>query len=257
MAYQNFQTDYTEVDPLNRLALATITITGTDVQTGETAYVYKDFGAGYFTGNFTHLLQIKITKRETYTSGTLWMLTNTVGNVYEIATNNFIKIGLIGAADTGLRLSETYNGSFYYDDWTPFTLNTDYYLTITRVGTVLTCKIYDDAGRTNLVKTLTINLQSAVAYRYVYGWCSAGVPGETTLISGYLKNLDLGNVAYTLTAQVGAFILTGKNVIITLIRNTWKNQAKNTAVMANTAKNASTATNQAKNVSTFTNTPKS
>jgi len=54
-AFNQDYTTYTETDPNDRFAVANNVITVTGLTNDEDAYVYKDFGAGYFA-DFTHYL---------------------------------------------------------------------------------------------------------------------------------------------------------------------------------------------------------
>ena len=78
MAYQDFTT-YIKVVPNGHISVAANVLTLTGLARNEDAYVYKDFGVNYFSGDFTHLVDAIYTS----VSGTDVMVNWALGNVVD------------------------------------------------------------------------------------------------------------------------------------------------------------------------------
>ncbi len=87
-------------------------------------------------------------------------------------------------------LVETNGGTVYTSaaTYSP-AMDTLFYCTFVKVGTVTTLYIYSDAGRTTLVATLTLTLQGAINVAYVMAPQGNG-SGDTDEISGYIQDMD-------------------------------------------------------------------
>jgi len=137
----------------------------------EDAYLYLDKGANHF-GDFTHLVTVQLNSvSDNFGRGIVYSLTvDTVDDWYGLISNNKTAIGIRLRRESPvsyrLYLEEIYNGTFYADSYV-ISLSTPYYLTIDKAGTALTCKIYSDAARTNLLDTLQLNLHADHKFRYV------------------------------------------------------------------------------------------
>jgi len=189
MALEDFTT-YTEVDEGDDI---TVTEHKCDVSTmirNVTSYVRKDYGVDHF-GDFEHLLDIYVSAGDTNSLGLCWSMSNG-NNTYQsqsaahdgffIYLNEASGSLIIGLVEAGVA-EDSYTGSF----------STPYYLTVKRVGTTLTCKIYSDAARTNLLDTLTLIVQTT-KYRYIAAIGSRQAAG-TAAITYYSENLDLQEAA--------------------------------------------------------------
>lgn len=201
MVYEDFTT-YTEVDPGGFLTVIANKVTATNMPYSTACWVKKDYGAGHF-GDFEHLLKITVTDFEAWAYVEYWRLTaddairtgseafaaNKSISVHTDSTTGNFKIGLVNwvtpAADHYQHGSGT--GTFY--------------LTIKRVGTTGTCKIYSDAARTVLVDTLSLTLPNTT-YRYLLVSTSREDPGTEDL-SCTTENLDLQEIG---NGEVGSAI---------------------------------------------------
>lgn len=165
-------TTFTEVDPNSHLTVTAHHL-DFDAYENEDCYLYKDYGADFF-GDFTHKVDVKGSAfDQDWDWGYCWMLSNDIddgGGLLE-AKKTAVSVCLVRVAGTtGLFLIEYYNGWTYGDDdYYPITENTWYYLTITKTGTALTCKIYSDSARTILLDTLSRTLQADHKFRYLFG----------------------------------------------------------------------------------------
>lgn len=200
---EDFST-YTEVDPGTKISITSTKITVTTMLDSDDARVYKDFGAGYFSADFEHLITVY------QNSSTVTGLGNIVWGVSNITTAEVVAEGTQGiyvrmyeeTAGTASLFIRDHNGAnSASDNNTALSLNTPYYLKIKRdeaIGTYGTAYvyIYSDSGRTTLVDTLTITLSasSKLDYRYVYAYAGWGSEAGSYSWTGYTENLDLQEV---------------------------------------------------------------
>lgn len=195
---ENFLT-YTEEDPNSRITVTSTKVTFASLTAQEDAYVYKDKGADSFSGNFVHLITVKLTAADSDGRAYVWALTNTVDDMKAIddGGGSFLAVFLYRyEAVYYLYLASCDSGTVSTDTYT-ISLNTPYYLKIVRdesVGTYGTiyCYVYSDSARTTLIDTLIITLgTSKKDYRYIFGvnTRNSGISGRT--ISGYCENLIL------------------------------------------------------------------
>lgn len=198
-------TGFTEVDPNSRVEKTTTRVTSTNVGRNEAAYVYKDKGANWFSGNFKHRLDIRVTG---YSGSSPLLVVWALANVVSDRTN-----GTWGGAGIALDAFVIYNKTsgtyvFYLEEYegTPYqtTFNllqdTTYYLEIERkeeVGTygTLYCRIYSSAAAreagSGALATLSLALHAKRDFRYYYAMATSNV-AAAVYISGYAENVDLG-----------------------------------------------------------------
>ena len=182
---------FVEEDPNTHLAVASQHLTF-EAYLNEDCYLYKDFGVNFF-GDFEHKVDIKGTGVDAYEMGYFYLLANAIDDAKGLndANETFIAVRLKGALlDVQyIELVEGYSGTVYYDQYS-FTEGTDYYCTIVKTGTGLSCKIYSDSDRTNLLHTLQLTLHADHEFRYLYGCNSENSGGG----SGYHCTLDIYNL---------------------------------------------------------------
>jgi hypothetical protein len=164
-------TTYTEVDPNSHISLTGKYHIGAVMYRNEDARLYKDKGVGHFS-NFTHLVDAKITAASASGGiGPCWGLTNEIDDYQALYLNNKTCIFIFFFRFLNayyLYLQENYSHNAYQDNMINITLNTPYYLKIEKSGTALTCKIYSDSARTNLLDTLNLTLHANHSLRYVF-----------------------------------------------------------------------------------------
>ena len=196
--FQNFL-KFTEVDPNSHLTVAENVITFADLVRNEDAWVYYDFGADYFDGDFEYQVEFNISAINSSASVAVWMLANLIDSPKDIedASGDFFCVFLYRAGEgRRIYLRECDGGTAYSEIYSDFPLATDYYLTIKRdenIGTYGTiyCYIYSDADRTILVDTLSIALHTSKKdFRYLYGLNSNNW-GTPYTISGTVSNLNI------------------------------------------------------------------
>ena len=198
MAVENFTT-YTEVDEGGDI---TVTASKCDVDTmrrDALSYVRKDMGAGHF-GDFEHLVTCRMTAAAQDGQANIWGMSNGSNTDAALATNNDgMRVCFYqGAVNYVLILADWVNA--VGDPSVPLVLGTIYYLTIRRSGTDLTCEIYDDSDRTNLIDTLAVAC-SVTTFRYIFGLMSEDLDdsGDAT-ITCYSENLELKEGIYYFNA---------------------------------------------------------
>lgn len=191
MAIENFLT-YIEEDNVNdRLQVAAAHIDHY-CHRDEKTYVYKDFTLDHF-GDFEHLVDGRLV------SGVwliyVWALANIVDDIYgiDVALGDSVAVHFYGGPNSiGLRESA---GGVVYGDTSDFNFidNVWYYFKIKKVGTTLTCKIYDASTRLvgDLLDTLTLILQGDYKFRYMFPTQSHTLGAHTDFAIGDIANLDL------------------------------------------------------------------
>jgi len=224
-AYEDF-TVYTEVDPNSHIAKTANHVDFQDHRT-EDAYLYKDKGAGHFT-DFTHKINIKSVSGALWHQAHVWLLSNDIDDAKGLLNTGktaiTVDIYKAGSGVVYLTLEEFYTTGEYGNSWSPMSENVWYYLTIQKSGTALTCKVYSDSARTNLLTTLSLTLKANHNFRYVFvcnTWNSnsAGCNGDEDV-----ENLDLQEVSITVTsspATGSGYVLVDGGAITTPQTYTW------------------------------------
>ena len=102
--YEDFTT-YTKVDPNSRITVTASKVSFAGLASNESAYVYKDKGANYFAGNFTHKFDCKFTAHTSNDEqNTVWAIADYVGTFYpDVYTNG-----------NGIGLAQYNTGGVYY-----------------------------------------------------------------------------------------------------------------------------------------------
>jgi len=188
-AYEDFTT-WTEVDPGGHLSQTATRATYTDLPDNAEAYLYKDYGANYFSGDFAHAFDLRVSASSSPSDYFIYMLSLqgnglSTGNDADInlfvekvdATTYFIGLGDY-AGSTG---NQTGN----------LDMGTTYYLVLKRESTTYTLEVYQDSNRQSLLESISIDPGVATAFQYLYttGTFDMGGAGDTQ--SGYIENLDL------------------------------------------------------------------
>lgn len=164
---------FTEEDPNGHIAIESSSSIAHDAYKDEDAYLYKDYGAGYFGTEFTHYLEVipdGFTVVGINAIGTCWAITNDVEDWGDL-TRPFLGLRWYNqGANPRLELIEaSAPPTEQYDHSIDLVLGNRYYLTIVRDSTTLKCYIYSDAKRNTLVDTLTITLEHPnETYRYLF-----------------------------------------------------------------------------------------
>lgn len=181
-AAQNMTT-FTKADPGSYMTISTSGVLVKNMPTNlSNEYLYKDFGASFFTGDLKEDFSVYYANFEsgsTQAASYLWGLSDSIGDLDTTGNNMAVQVnaqtdGTL-ATYIGERFSGTKNQAQTGKNLQPFT---PYYFTVIRSGMVLTVNVYTDMQRTNLYTTASYTATSAVAYRYMYG--ASAVNGALT-----------------------------------------------------------------------------
>ncbi len=165
MTLEDF-TIYDKVDEDGDLTVEENTITALTMKADANAHVTDDKNIDHF-GDFEHLVQFKTIEAETNTLVLVWGVSNgnfTWRNMLDNTDGLSVFLFRTGTFEYRLYLSDYESG--YLTDIYVYDVNTDYWLTIKRNGTNLTCKIYLDEARTILDDTLLLS-STIVEYQYI------------------------------------------------------------------------------------------
>ena len=140
-------TTYDETDPGNDITVAANTLTM--VACSDHSWVSDDKGTDHF-GDFVHRLRTKTVDGIT---SAVWLVANTADSFRNHYSAGQQAVALYWRAGPTLRLRDLKDAS---QDTTPnLSLNTEYWIEITRASTTYTVKIWDDDYDGNLVDTIT------------------------------------------------------------------------------------------------------
>jgi len=231
MATEDYTT-YTESDPSGELTVVAAKIDWADVRRDEGVWVYDDFGAAYFSGDFTHEVECELSADGGTGWSAIWGMANAIDTFDSIADIDHFNVSIEGNSGSpfiGLRERDS---STNYSDNYGISLGVRYYLSIERneaVGTYGTiyCKIYSDSGRTTLLDTLSVTLHTSKKdFQYLYGYncLNTGDAAAARTQTGFVQNLELLAVGASISTldspvldaeQNNAFTVSGETGAIT------------------------------------------
>lgn len=231
-------TGFTKVDPSTHIAQYADCAAVTTLGTNETAYLYKDYGAAHFAGNFTLQSTINVTA---FASGTgqmlnLLSLVNTLGHANNTNDLQGIALNWISGTTYSLKAREVSGSTEYLSSASStLTVGVPYFVQINRDTTVGTygtiyVKVFSDPAYTVQVgATVSVTLHSTVSLRYlnVVQSYNTGVANSTTLTAGTvvvtLPPTNPSTISYTQadnTVAVTAFRANTASVGYTQANNT-------------------------------------
>jgi len=193
VTYEDFENDYIEVDTANdRIQCSGTHIDFVSSKNNEETYVYKDFGVDYF-GDFIHNFDARLVSGTWF--GCVWGLSNTVDELLDC--DPMVVVCFYGSNNL-IYLIEYSGGQF--DDVSDFTFvdGTWYYFSVIKSGVSLSCEIYSDSDRLNLLDTLSLTLHSDWKFRYAYG-CSSWTLSSPGLATLDIENLNLNGLRHWVT----------------------------------------------------------
>lgn len=206
---QNFTT-YTETDTASKLSVTANTITATLLDTDETAYVYKDFTASYFSSDFEHNIEVCCTATDGLADVYLWAVTNSVtalGTLVATPTNKVLALRF----DAATRYLTLVEGDGTNIDTTSgtvaLTVGTPYYIRICRDETVgtygtLYAYIYTDSSCCTLVEVISHTLEIKTDFRYLFAFSGKENGTGNKYWSGTVSYLTLEANPYTLQNMI-------------------------------------------------------
>jgi len=213
VAYQDLTT-YTKADPNSRLTVTSARCTHTELTKDEDCWLYWDFGADHFDGDFEHREAIYFDDAAVTGRTRLWALTNEVEDALYLIQNDktFLNVSIRERISTGgakeIVLQEVNAGDSYGDTYV-CALDTIYHIKVKRVWATsdFKCYIYeDDAGEPgDLLGTLTLTLHAQTPYQFFFATLSQDSDQGASWTSGYVENIDLqeaGGAEYEKVATI-------------------------------------------------------
>jgi hypothetical protein len=187
MSIENFSS-YIETDAGSALTVAASRVTAAAFETrNDNGSVQVDLGAGHLAGDFRHLITIYLHSASGVATLAYWLASNAAGD-FRAADVDGAYHALYAYSSARTLALETTGGT---NDTMSMSLDTPYYCVLERSGNTLSCKVYTDAARTVLIKTLSITV-TATSFRYIAvmaGYNDSVGTGNDA--SGYSENLDL------------------------------------------------------------------
>lgn len=183
---------YTELDPQGQVEVTAYTASAVALDRTTDAWLYDDKGAAHFGAAFTHDFELTVTACTSGGAANCWSVSNVVDDdaAWDVADAEALTLG-VRYVLAGARLFLFNRESGQSDIWDPISLGTHYYCTAERTApATIAIRFYDDAARTNLLRTLTLPVNAARTYRYVFAVVSYTWPGAGT-VSFLFENLDL------------------------------------------------------------------
>jgi len=189
---------WTEEDPGTDIVVTATKVAWTALPENLDSYVYYDFTAAYFNGDFRHEFECELTAADDGAEMNPWSLSNDVEDAKWLYDNDKDCLNLIfyrNGASYYLYLYEC-NGGVIVDDNVEITVGTTYYLTVVRdesVGTfgALYCYIYTDSARTILHAKLDVTLTEKQDFRYLWACLSYNSGNGALTVTGFTQNLTL------------------------------------------------------------------
>ncbi|KKL80643.1 hypothetical protein LCGC14_2002710 [marine sediment metagenome] len=257
MAAENFNT-FSETDPNSLITRTSSRVSWEDLTRNEDAFVFLDKGVAFFAGSFVHRLTFSITAGDASSSlfSALWLVANAADSYDTVRAGDALALlFFFSGATPNIRLVESDGGSQAESAQFNITLGVTYHLTITRdedtgANGTLTCAIYSDAARTNLLDTLTRTLGVKNDFRYVYPLSSFNATNANKH-TGFTQDLDITNstgtpqVSTQLPTAITATTATGNGTIadlgisaVTAHGWVWDTSAIDTAVVPGSQPNS-------------------
>lgn len=204
-AEQDFTT-YDEVDsPADRFDVTSSRVVWNDWERTDDLRVYKDFGVNYFSGGLSSDFTLVINELESGFYGDIWMLSNTIKDHHQHDTDNSsyisVTLSLIWGTHIVLMLdgenTANSNLTLLDDDW----LLEPLYCSIlinSYAGDygVAYLDVYSNAGRTNSIGSVSIDLAESDALNYRYFFATNGYDDADydMASTGYIENLSLTGI---------------------------------------------------------------
>ena len=198
-------TTFTETDPSNKLTVTSTKIDAAALPEEDIAHVVLDKGAGFFDGDFEHLLEgyVDAATVNGIHSGGWGVGDHANPETTDNTKGDSLFMKLQEESAVAIFTASEHDNSNTYQDTVSVNKDTLYYLKIVRdeaVGTygTLYVYVYSDSGRTTLVDTASLALHTSKKdFRYLYGWLNYANEVGAYTFTGYVQNLDIQEAAAT------------------------------------------------------------
>lgn len=171
---QDYYHQWTEVDPNSHITISSSLLTNIAfaMYENETAYVYRDMGAGGLTPYFDHYFTFNMTAiLPTNDKFGLWAVSNNRGSLEDIAGAGCYSLSLYVYNDGGgekIYLREVHNGSVYTSSPTnEITAGTSYRVRMVRRDDEIIAFIYNSADNSLFDSTHLYMHNAAQTHRYI------------------------------------------------------------------------------------------
>lgn len=156
---------------------------------------YRDFGSGYFNGNFKHRFRLRVNVGPTnaYGVGFPWAVGNVLGDSNDFAVSGTtLCLRLYNSGGLKFEVIEYYNGSSQYIQQFVIAINTYRYIEIERVSNIgpfgtAYFRIYSDPDFTNLINEAVCTQSAAFNANYLYAGASL-TTGQFNYLMQYESN---------------------------------------------------------------------
>lgn len=196
MALEDFTSGWSETDPGNDITRTSTKVDCVTLERGTSSYVSKDFGAGFFSGDFNFAFEMYV--GSTVGNGTFpgaICLSQTADDWDAVRTSDSFSITFDTVADVSIRgtVGGTTQGQAVAGDTAEGTL---YFMELNRnddgggsSAGLYTLYIRTESHTGPLVDTLALSFSTAIDFRYVL--VAQMQDSNTGSITGYIQNLDL------------------------------------------------------------------
>jgi len=203
---------WTETDPGDDITVAAAKVSWAALPRNLDSYVYYDYTADYFDGDFVHKFEAELTSADDDGVVYIWVLANDIDDIKGLVDGDksHLKVYFF-------RTGASYRIYFIEQDgavqhlgspgYLTITVNTTYYFTVVRdesIGThgTIYLYVYSDSDRTMLVGKVELALHTSKKdFRYLYA-CNTRNDADAATITGYTQNLSIS--ATSLREQRGA-----------------------------------------------------
>ena len=180
-------TSYTEVDPNTHISKAASHIDFDGYQ-NEDAYVYKNFGAGYFVGYFDHFFKVKVVTDPMLENRVvpIWALANAVDDYTALATNGnnlamTVQYG-VGWGGPKFTLRAVHGGVAQGVDLSEIlTEGETYNIHVKRIAGNIRAYIYDSNGLFDVLEITMVGTTDTYQYLFACLTANNGVAGHTDI----------------------------------------------------------------------------
>ena len=191
-------TTFTEIDPGNDFTVTQNKITVEELLRGTAGWIYYDYGAGYFSGDFVHQFEYKHTGGNSVGAACVWALANAVDGWSDLSSSgDILNVRMTDISGTiQIQAESAVGGAKVSTAAISVATGVQYYGEIERDESVgaygtLYLRIYTDAERTVLHDSASVAIEVAKTdYRYLYA-VQGYESGTIQWISFNVENLTL------------------------------------------------------------------
>ena len=211
-SYENISSDFTCVEnggastcnsidgTYGELSTSSTTASWDDLTRKEVSYIYQDYGANHFSGDFEHQFEIQYSDDTSSPVSVFWMLANAIGDMKALndGAEDYLKLDMYNGT---LRLVTVAGGSDSDSDTWAATTGVTYYITLSRdddggvnstgqLTAVVRTGSHSGSTQTTLSADCDAGEQNDYRYLYVANTYKDNQDGHS--VDGFCQNLDIG-----------------------------------------------------------------